>query len=283
MKIDWLTFSLPYDGDLWGGLPQHEAFQFKISSKTILNPRYKHSYRMACGAIYSIPKDGDWSQKRLIEMQGQHCQRARELGLTDDAALYHVVVNGGQCSRLDCAFDTDNPCAKVSDVWSAWQNNEIKTKLREASLQSKQGRKGEPANSVYFGSKTSDQRLVIYDKAKQMKLLEKAWVRVELRLYGSAAYRMAKDSLMSDIGTCSRQKVRNMVRTKIGWFEEMMSGQDVDLTPLKYESDVLRWLKTQVAPAIDALPEKEPEIIGEVVNWLYGRLNVIMPGWDTFK
>lgn len=283
MHLDYFTFSLPFDGDLWGGLPQHEAFQFKLKTKTVMNSRYKMSYRMACGAIYSIPKDGDWKQKRLIEMKGQELKKAREMKLTDDNLITLTLMGGGSISRMDCAFDTDNPLAKVSDVWEAWQNNEIKTKIRQASLMSTAGRKGEPANSVYFGATDSDQRIIVYDKAKQLKLLNQAWVRVELRLYGNAAYRAAKDSLVHSIDTVARQKVRKMVKTKIGWFEKMMEGQDVELTPLKYDSDTLRWLKTQVAPAIDALPDTQPEIVGEVVNWLYGRLNILLPGWNEFK
>lgn len=283
MKIDWFTFSLPYDGNLWGGLPQHEAFQFRESSKDILNSRYKCSYRMACGAIYSIPKDGDWKQKRLIELQGKHCQRARDMGLDDDGLIYNALFYGGSPSRMDCAFDTDNPKAQVSDIWKAWESDKIKTKLREAQKMTKKGRKGEPENSVYFGSKDSDQRLVVYDKAKQLKLLDQAWVRVELRNYGNAAYRLAKDALVHGIDTVARQRVRNMVRTPVKWFEEMIAGNDVELTPLQPKSDKLQWLIKQVAPAIDSIPETEPEILGEVINWLYGRLNVVFPNWNDFK
>lgn len=275
MKLDYLTFSLPYEGNIWATLPQHEIFQFKKSDEIKPNGRYKKAWRLECGATYSIPKDDDWGQKALIEMQGKHCERAREGGLNNTEIIRAMWKAKGKPSRMDCAFDTNNTAADVEHIWKAWERGAIKTKIQTATRQTKKGRKGEPENSVYFGAPDSEQRLVVYDKAKQMKLLHEAWVRVELRVYGDTAYRLAKDAVKNDLETVARQKARNMVKTRVLWFEEVLSGHDVDLTPRIDTPDLIKWLNKQVAPAIDAVPEQHPELLQQVVNWLHGRLNLL--------
>lgn len=278
--LDWLSFSIPYHENPLHNIPEHDAFLFDANNPVKPLPRYERAFRLACGGLYCLPNKQNASQKRLIQLTGDNCRKAREMGLTDDNLIWTMFDRDGRPSRTDYAFDTDNPEAKVSDVWSAWEKGKIKTKLQEAELTSKKGRKGEPANTVYLGSKASEQRVVVYDKAKQMNLLNEAWVRVELRLYGSAARRAAFDALKhADIDKVARQKVRNIMRTPIEWLENMIAGGDVELTALLYEKDIWKWLNHQVKPAIDEFANAELDQQVEMARWLFGRLNAIMPDW----
>lgn len=281
--IDWVTFSIPYDENPLNGVPSHDAFLFDDRHPVKALPRYEKGYRLQCGGLYCVPSKANKDQKRLFQLTGKDCQKMREMGMSDNDLIWAIFDRDGKPSRIDHAFDTDNPLAKVSEVWEAWGAGKIKTKLREAELTSKVGRKGEPANTVYIGSKASEQRVVVYDKAKQMKLLNEAWVRVELRTYGSAAKRLAYDALKhEDIDGVSRQKVRKIMRTPIKWLEDMVAGGDIELTALEYEPDIWKWLNNQVAPAIDAFELKTMGEKMKMARWLYARLNTIFPDWNEF-
>lgn len=277
MHIDWLTFSLDFAGDVHKTLPQHEIFALKRRVKP--NGRYGKAWVTESGAIFSIPKDGEWTQKALIEIQGKHAQKIRDMGVSDDNLIFETLAHGGKITRLDCAFDTNLPSANPLDLWQAWLAGEIVTKVREARITSSADRKGTPASSVYFGGTQSEQKLVVYDKAKQMKLLNEAWTRVEVRLYGDTARRAARDMLANDADSVARQKVRNMMKTRVKWFEDMVAGGDVAMEKRIDVPKKLQWLNNQVAPAIDSIPLENPDIVEDVAWWLIGRLNTIAPGW----
>lgn len=284
MKIDWLTFSFPYNEKSRVGLPPHESFNFDERKPARPLPRYERAYRLHNGGLYCIPSARNAREKRLIQWTGKDCDKYREIGMSDDAMIEQVFRAKGSATRVDCAFDADNPAARVQDIEDSWDNGKMKTKIRTLTKMARKGRKGEPENTLYFGATDSDQKIVVYDKAKQLKTLWRVWVRVEGRFYGDAARRLSTEALKhQSIDTVARAKMRNIMRTGVEWFEAMMQGDDVEMDALEYKNDTWKWLNTQVAPSIDRFSELHPSEQAKMVRWLFGRLNVVMPDWEQFK
>lgn len=274
MHLDFITFSIPYVKEFQTGLPKHDAFIFDERNPIKALPRYWKAWRLQCGGIYCIPDEKNSAQKRLIQMTGKDCNEARRMGLDDDLLFHLVEQEQGSMTRIDCAFDTNLETAKVQDFIDAFRSKVMKTKVRIMEVSQTIGRKGEPANTAYLGTRASDQQVVVYDKAKQMKLLHEAWVRVELRCYKNSAFRLAQDAREHGIDVVARQKIRNVVRSGVGWFEDMIAGQDVELTNRDDEPAFWKWLMVQVQPAIDARSEQYPDELGRLKQWLRARLAV---------
>lgn len=285
MHIDWLTFSIPYNSKIRTGLPPHETFNFDERKPVRPLPRYERAYRLDNGGLYCIPSEKNARNKRLIQWTGQDCAKYRQMGLSDDDMVEQMFKGKGSATRMDFAFDCDDPNASVQDIENAWDSGLMKTKIRTLTKMAKKGRKGEPENTLYFGGDGSDQKIVVYDKAKQMKVLHKAWVRVEGRFYDSAANRLSRDCLKhQSVDTVVRAKMRNIMRSGVEWFEKLIEGDDVEMEPLVYEGDTWVWLNKQVAPAIDNFAELDTTEQIKMARWLYARLNVIFPGgWMEYK
>lgn len=275
MHLDFITFSLPYNERFHVGLPKHDAFIFSEKNPVRPLPRYKQAWRLACGGIYCIPDAENAAQKRLIQMTGQNCQKARDMGLDDDLLLHLVQNENATMTRLDCAFDTQDATAKVQHFIDAFEQGKMKTKVRTMEVSKKIGRKGEPANSAYLGTRQSDAQLVVYDKAKQLKLLQMVWVRVEYRAYKNSAYRLAKDALEYGIDVTARQRVRNMQRTKIKWLNSMIAGDDIDLTMREEQENFWWWLENQVRGGLDNRSATHAHERDQLREYLQERLAVI--------
>lgn len=285
MHFDWITFTFQYSEKILNGLPQHDAFLFDDQKPARALPRYERGWRLAGGGLYCVPSAANARNGRIIQFTGKECEQYRNFGLSDRELIVLLMTQKFKPTRIDCAWDTDNPLAKVQDMEDAWDNGKMKTKIRTMFKTTTKGRKGEPANTIYFGHKTSDQRLVVYDKAKQLKLLDKAWTRVEARFYEGAAWRIGRDMALinNDPSEVAAAKVRQMMRSGVAWFEELMAGGDVDLTALEYDKNVWKWLNTQVAPAIDNFTNESEAEKAKMIRWLYHRLNILFPNWTEFK
>lgn len=275
MHLDFITFSLPYNERFHVGLPKHDAFIFNEKNPVRPLPRYKQAWRLSCGGIYCVPDAEHASQKRIIQMTGRDCQKAREMGLDDDLLLHLAQNEHATMTRIDCAFDTQEKTAKVQDFITAYESGKMKTKVRTMEVTKKIGRKGEPANSAYLGTRQSDAQLVVYDKAKQLKLLQTVWIRVEYRAYKNSAWRLAKDALEHGIDLVARQRIRTMQRSKIKWLNSMIDGEDIDLTMREQQENFWWWAENQVRGGFDNRSASYPHERDQLREYLQERLAVI--------
>jgi len=245
--IDWLTLSLPYRSDFYHALPEHPAF--RIEDEHFKIPRYEQAYTLACGAIFAIPAEDNQRQKILFDASGIPMYEARKIGASDPYMLEQLIYKGAKFTRIDVAFDTDDETATPLQTKWSWDKKECKTHLRTEPkvIESPKG------DTVYFGDETSERRLRVYDKAKQMDILNQALVRVELQSRNKMANVLARDIVQHGVAPASAAHIKKVIDFPfIKWWQKLIDdgGTQAGQIPRKSESDVMHWLRTQVEPAI---------------------------------
>lgn len=272
MKIDWLSLTIPYTGD--DGLENYPEHGW-LSRKNTAAPMhgYSQAWELENGGYLMVPNSQNKRMRVLLMFGGTSLTEWRGTGSTDDSIIRYFFgqTYRPQFTRIDFAFDTDNPLAAPAQIAEAWREKRIKTHIRTIRTHTTEKRGKDPAGTVYLGSVSSGRQVVIYDKAKQLKLLDEAWTRVELRCRKSFAQSAASDSLKHGSDAVARATIRELLTTDIGWFNDMIAGGDVDLTELgrKKTGGTLEWLHKQVQPAIENLiDDGDIDDIAKLAFWL---------------
>lgn len=270
--LDWISYTASYTGD--DGLekyPSHEMW--KRGEEVAAMHGYSRAWRLECGGFCMAPTKSNARQRILFIFGGEAMRKLRESGSTDESIIRYIFDSHyrPQFTRIDCAYDTDDENANAFDLLSAWRDGEVKTHIRTVRTHSTEKRDAKkPANTVYFGSVSSGRTIVIYDKAAELKLLDTALTRVELRNKKAFAQVVAHAGLTNSLDEVGRQVVRDMIKTEVLWFEDMMNGNTVNIDQVgrKETGGLMKWLKTQVAAGIEnGFSENDPELTARIHQW----------------
>lgn len=270
--LDWLSWTKSYEGeDGLKNYPDHEMFK----RGDIVAPMhgYSKAWRLKCGGFVMAPNEFNKRQRVLFVLGGGALRKIRENGTSDEGLVRYIFDTHyrPQFTRLDCAYDTNDESADPSDILDAWRSGEVKTHIRTVRTYSTEKRdQDKPANTVYFGSVGSARQIVVYNKAAQLKLLDEALTRVELRTKKAYAQQIAHEGRTNDLGEVGRQVMRDMLKVEVGWYNELLDGKtvDIDLVGRKETGGLMKWLTTQVAGAIgNAMDGDDLELIADIHNW----------------
>lgn len=246
--IDWLTIT-------WAGrqypetvLPMHEGFD--IGDKTNGGAFYQTAYKLACGATYGY-SDSE-RQGIILMLPGQALAYLRERGFTDQK-LVGLACTGRNVSRLDYALDVIGGTRKdhsPESTHNAYKDGKIKTRLN-MSMSIKDEASEDGGFSVYFGSPKSDQRIRVYDKAAQQKIMGLSWTRVEAVLKGDYSRTLAEDMQTHGVITAGDSKLKKLWDADIEWFQDALAKELIEPgeVPNK-QTNFPRWLNTTVYPSI---------------------------------
>lgn len=195
-------------------------------------------------------------------------------------ALLECIVDNGHVTRLDIAVD-DIGCRYFStdDVYALYSNTQIVTKTRNVRNfedWDAPGRKS--GHTVYFGSRTSDIFLRVYDKQmeRNRKLVDSGsridtpWTRWELELKNERAVNVVK-LILSDlslgvvaVGVLSHYirmiELDDSNRSRCSiyplWVDFINGISSLKITVPKFEKsleDKKTWIKRQVMPTLAAV------------------------------
>ncbi len=267
---DWFTYTTKRQKWHEQMLPQNDGFDTVGRTKTF-NGRYKTAHRLRNGGIFAYD-DNRPSMGAICQLTGENLATMRSEGFSDDALVNAawVTVAGrgtGNITRIDYAIDSIHKDAHPNTVYDAWQNGEIKSRLQsveriETSRKNKETGKPDVAGTVYLGSWKSERFLRVYDKAKELKLLNEILIRVELQTRRDKARSLAIDSCKHGVEVAGRATIRSIAQTDIEWFNKALSGEDINLTTLpKKPSKFAWWLDTQVKSAMHNHKDDELDFI----------------------
>jgi hypothetical protein len=263
-SIDYLRYSVPSDLGVTGALFPHPAF---VPSGEVLRPLrfYNQCVALVCGRV-------DWhsekpSERLLVTMSGDDCQRAYQMGVDFREVLAHALYcapGAGSVTRLDFAADTFEPDINPLELFEAWKAGKLSTSadrvrpFEEFERLNKQEaeRLGKHAKCINrgsgVGSRSSELYLRCYDKALE-EGVSGPHNRVELESKGATAQALAISMLISGIIPAGKEAIRRYVQCEIDWFNRLMAegGEEVYMEPRKApETDYQRWLREQVLPSL---------------------------------
>ena len=173
-SIDYLTIRFSYTSP-FEVLTFSLGLDFTLFVVSAGRYGYKESLRYDNIAIYYGARE---EMGVCVEMTGQGCREYCAL-LHDDYALLKLIMSLSEddaITRIDFAFDDVEGILSFETIMGKNTNGEINTKLKKREEILVDG--GYGGHTLYFGSRTSDYRIRIYDKAVESQA-SYPWLRVE--------------------------------------------------------------------------------------------------------
>ena len=252
--LDWVRFTYDINTPLESVWQGHPCFEPDPRSVTTM-PAYNTTMTLRCGRI-------DWhserpENKRMMTMTGEDLTRARAMGLNERMMLCHFFDQPDvHFTRVDIAADLYGGERKnLISLYNAVLSEKAVCRAKRIHKIESHNQKGEDlGKSVYIGSRTSETMMRVYDKARETKMLDTEWTRVELELKNrqadAAAWAISlhgSEKVFRDMAT------RYLNSTGVAWYEALL--RDLDAPRLVEEpgrkiTNFERWVREVCLPAI---------------------------------
>lgn len=266
--IDWLSVSFAPTKDLSQILPEIEGFGVVAEQ----NPRshYDHTYKLECGGLMSTSRSD--KQGILIDLSGQPLRYLRNAGW-DMQQQADFALKARGVSRIDFTVDKidGDPSCTPQSLLDAFYAGNVKARLkpnREITNLREYG-----GQSVYFGAPSSDVQFRFYDKAAELEVKDKNWVRIELQVRGRTA-----NAFAYDLATKGVYKAGNAwVRAKFNpnekcWLNACLSNPEMKITQVPRKATSFEnWIESSIKPAFKKhmLIKADKVLIEQLFNDLF--------------
>ncbi len=245
--IDWLAFSAvgTYDAN-------HPAIAYKYETWSWMEGKGSYGYDKSIST-----SDGCrimWSSTRqdmgtYISYSGKalNAYLSREIYPTDIMQAH--VSNGDVCKRIDLAIDVSNSAIEIADLYDLLKRGLADTTAKKYSLIT-----SNTGDTLYVGSRESEQFLRIYDKAKEQGDMATDKKRIELEIKGDRSKQICailSDATIESADRRTRALINSVIVFDSEIWREIMGTDAQGLARSKdNDSDTEKWLLEQVAPAM---------------------------------
>lgn len=279
-KIDWLTCTMKCDDMVPqpGNLYEAKDFALHLGSDlfgsddwTIEFKRQEGFYPWVFevhpyGVSIAISKNVQNQGVRVV-FPGKSCADAWFM-----SGVIEVMKSMNfRCTRVDMAVDETN-CAWSWDVIA--ETLQKFCDERGLSFGKFSGKKGD---TVYAGSRNSNNYLRVYDKAKEQGVMSH-WTRIEGEFKGDVAA-----MLWDAPGTLHENALRHMAAWLSKWYHPLsealirhVKGDAEQMRPgRKSNSDRLLWLDRQVLPALRKLAEDDMQAASDWIDKAHALIDAL--------
>ena len=153
---------------------------------------YDSAWKHGSGAVVAVRRNAELACECHVTLRGETCAAVEPEAMRE--LLAWVVAVRGNVSRLDLAGDDYEQRSTPGQLGRAWRENRVTRVRSEPALAvplSQWGEQRPKGWTVYIGSKASEQRLRVYDKATESdgEVLADRW---ELQCRDDAAQALAE-------------------------------------------------------------------------------------------
>lgn len=155
-------------------------------------------------------------------------------------------AQGAKMTRIDLAYDVMDYPLSWPDLWKIVEDKNYECRLRGEPLIEHSPQDGD---TVYFGKMKSSAFTRIYDKAKEQKIKDKQWVRVET-VFRHGRAQSAVNELKKGVSVCGL--IAGHLRIPaLAWWNEVMAVEPAKTRLNRVDGDKrLEWLLRSVAPTL---------------------------------
>lgn len=253
-------------------------FSHQFEAVEVIRPmqHYDLAWRLRCGGMLNIAH-GE-AQGARIDLGGQALQSCRDAGMSDSGAIQELSEPNDfkQVTRMDYCWDIQD-AGSVRHTANHWRAGNCNTTLR-GNPEGYMNYGNRAGRTIYFGSKKSTQRVRIYDKGAEMKLLNQALLRVEIQIRKPHAQAMYLDTISSSLSTAARSRLKKLLDfPRLQWWQRALAGDTEPLNTIprkqpKWQS----WLLGQVtASIIDHHQKDENGDRAIIEQWLQNLQNLL--------
>lgn len=245
--IDWLAFNAIGTYDL---KPQAMAYQYDTWQWSEVKGVYGYDRAVTtadgCKIMWSTTRQ---DMGTFISYPGKAINAYLQRGIHPQDIMLSHGANGDVCRRIDLAIDTYNSGLSISGLYGLFRSGGAQTSIKKYSLITSNS-----GQTLYIGSRESEQFIRVYDKAKEQGDFTSDRIRIEVELKGQRAKIMCNliahnDPAISDART--RALINSIVTFDDPTWIEVMGTASIGVAKAKdNESDTEKWLLEQVAPAM---------------------------------
>ncbi len=247
-NIDWLTIT-------WRGQKYPEQVLpplggFDLKEKAPAGRFYSAGYKLACGGTFAYsdnPKQGI-----IVILSGAPLRALREAGVKN-SDMVAWALTARNVTRLDYALDVRGGTSKdhsPESIKSAFKRGKVKTRLGLQKSHKDETTAG--GRTIEFGAPTSDQRVIVYDKAAEQRALWEAWTRVEMRIKDDRAKALVADMAAHGVEVAGDSKLRKLFNADVAWFQDALSEENIDPREVPNKaSNFPKWLHETVYPSVE--------------------------------
>jgi hypothetical protein len=270
-NIDWLQYSVAWPDYVWEWpIEDSEARlilktcvpHLHISGKPYERPDgdkvvgmqgYTRTYDCNYASAHVDPKRRE--MKVGVRMTGQDLGTFRDLGGNDERLINFVRGAKGSTSRVDIAFDLFDYGINVPRIYDDWRRGKVQARCRKARplTEGTRNDKGEvsEATTVYFGSRTSETMVRIYEKGKEQGV-DLDWTRFELEIKGDKAVAVMSDCARLGVGAVGKQLLREYFPSMpYRFWKPLTEGESVELTSVGRKcTEREAWIRNVVFPVL---------------------------------
>jgi DNA relaxase NicK len=195
-----------------------------------------------------------WHNKRddmgvHVQYSGSCLNNYAIVGATSKMIAEHHLASHDRCTRIDLALDVRDEKLIISKLASIVKYGSTKVKTKSYShIISQDG-----GETLYLGSRQSEQYLRIYNKAAQQEI-DGDWVRIELELKGSRAHQIGAQVAIAkdlDMTAITRGLIKNLADFDESVWQRVVGDMAVSIAKAQVnEPDTKGWLLGSVAPAM---------------------------------
>lgn len=221
---------------------------------------YKLSYDWGYASAHVDPQRRD--MKVGIRMGGHDLGVWRDLGGNDERLVNFVRGVKGSTSRVDICFDLFDYGIDVKRLYADWKGGKLQARCRKAKpyMEGEMNDDGTvtEAATVYFGSRTSETMVRVYDKGKEQRT-DLDWTRFELEIKGDKAKVVMADCARLGVGLVGKQLLREYFpKMPYKFWKPLTQGESVELTPVgRKMTEREAWIRNVVLPVLREEIDKE--------------------------
>lgn len=189
-----------------------EAFSYGFKFEDWATFRPKEGYD--CGLQNPLGHQVMWCTYRddmgvNIQFPGRACHELHDMGVNVLGIVQELSEENFKFTRLDLAIDIKGVYIDIVGLLdcehSGSANNDPELHMK--------GRKARGGATLYIGSRQSDKYVRIYDKAKERKIKDVLWTRLEIELKKATATKIAKKMVgmsAEEAGIMAQQMIKGV-------------------------------------------------------------------------
>lgn len=274
LLVDWLEFTCLYDIEELGQAEKEkiESWGFNLEKFEPLESGLMGYKKRMWGDFTQILYSGNSGMKTHIILSAKGV-RAYEVNNKAENLINMLTHEDISFTRIDLALDIKDNSIEFNQLLTYLNNNHIVTRFKKYKyiVEKEINEDGQQVlgESIYFGSRSSNIFVRIYDKAKQMKQNEGSWIRIEIVYKNNHANALALYIAQGkkNLGKLFSQTLNNYIRfvekssdsnkrrwkTADFWERILEDSSRLKLNFKGAEVDPKKtadWFKTKVAPSI---------------------------------
>lgn len=185
-----------------------------------------------------------------IMFTGRACNTLYENDIDVHALISSLSEQGFKFTRLDLALDLHDVKIDIVGLLDCEHTGSI----NNDPVLIQKGAKARGGATLYCGAWKSEKFMRIYDKAKERKIKDALWTRVEVQLAGRTATKVAHQMSQMSVDECAKftqRIVKGMYNPKDGNFQQFFEGDAQRVPSTKNEShNTYEWIMNTVSKTL---------------------------------